>query len=480
MITKDESMFISLAKPFTVKGSEAQQALFNWKTMAKFELDQDQNSFIRELDGTKRLSEILKGYDSSSQEIARDLLAELKKMEALYFSREPHERLFVDLARDPHLQSVHFELTKKCNMKCLHCYQESYMNDSSEDDLSTSEIEQIAADMKKMNVEKIGISGGEPFMRSDLFHLLNIMEENEIAISSILTNGIKLNEESIEKIRSFGNRCTIFVSLDGLNYEAMKLRGFKRGEDRKRVFNKIVGNIKKALRSDISIMINTAVTNQNVNDLCAMYDWFRQMGVKGWRVALPKMAGAFRNNQSSFFVDRGTVFAAYLKLIKRHFETHGPESDFRLQIEHFFRMEVFDGLELLSPQDAVCDYEGKKESCCIKPNGNITPCPLYLDLIIGNLKNSRLEDAWYSKRMQDIKEICIYDVVKCRGCQLSSICATGCRANANFIHGSIYELDDDACAATKFFLEKVVPLLKENDVHNSILEKMAAEFQCKT
>jgi len=354
------------------------------------------------------------------------------------------------------------------------------MNESSESDLSTSSIEQLAVAMKKLNVEKIGISGGEPFMRSDLFHLLNVMEENEIAISSILTNGIKLNEAVIEKIKSFRNRCTVFVSLDGLDFGSMKFRGFKDEKSCRRVFNKIVRNIRKALQSNISIMINTAVTNQNVNDLCAMYDWFRQMGVSGWRVALPKLAGAFRNNQSSFFVDRETVFASYLKLIERHFETRGPELNFCLQIEHFFRMEVFNDLELLSPKDAVCDYEGKKESCCIKPNGDITPCPLYLDLTIGNLKSVRLEDAWYSKKMQDIKEICIHDVVRCRRCRLSSICATGCRANAIFIHGSIYELDDDACVAAKFFLEKVVPVLRKNNIHNPILEKMAAEFHRNT
>jgi len=79
MIKKYNSKFVSLAKPFTLKGSETKQFLFNWKTMAKFELDQDQDFFIRELDGARRLSDVLKEYDLFSQKIARDLLTELKK-----------------------------------------------------------------------------------------------------------------------------------------------------------------------------------------------------------------------------------------------------------------------------------------------------------------------------------------------------------------------------------------------------------------
>ena len=64
--------------------------------------------------------------------------------------------------------------------------------------------------------------------------------------------------------------------------------------------------------------------------------------------------------------------------------------------------------------------------------------------------------------MSDLKKIQIGDVVECRGCELRSLCGTGCRANAHFLHGDFHNAKDDyACLGVAFFKEKVVPLLRK-------------------
>jgi len=154
-----------------------------------------------------------------------------------------------------------------------------------------------------------------------------------------------------------------------------------------------------------------------------------------------------------------------LKLIKYHFEKESIEKQgFDLQIEYLFRKELLENLELLSVDAFVCDYEGKRQSCCIKPNGDVTSCAFYTDFPLGNVLKQPLKTIWYSETMQKMKNVRIQDIEDCKSCSLSPLCAAGCRANAIFLHGSENSKDDDACVAVKFFSEKVAPFFQEKGI----------------
>jgi radical SAM protein with 4Fe4S-binding SPASM domain len=468
MSNKHRSGFLVITKQYALKGSFSERYLLNLHTREKFTLDPEQDALLRMCDGQMTLPEILQDYDPASQRVSLHFLEYLQRIGAVSFTMDKSPRDFLKLVPDPQLQSVHFELTSRCNMRCLHCYQDSYLRKSK--NLTLEEIRALACEMRKLQVEKVGVSGGEPFARPDLFNIIDILEENEIAISSILTNGLFLSEEVIEKLLSCRGRFSLFVSLDGMRPGTMKLRGFS-SDKQKPVFERLVRNIRVTTNAGIPIMINTVVTRDNVDDLCQMYDWLRDIGVLGWRVALPKLAGAFRKHRRTFAISRDRVFKAYFKIIQRHLAAENPTSNrFRLQIEHFFRLEVFENLELLTPDAFVCDYEGKRQSCCIKPNGDVTPCPLYIDLAVGNVRQQSLESIWYSKTMREVKDIRVCDVEGCRPCSLSSLCATGCRANAIFLHGSKDAPDNDACAAVKFFIKRIMPLLEQRGINFPLLK----------
>jgi sulfatase maturation enzyme AslB (radical SAM superfamily) len=67
--------------------------------------------------------------------------------------------------------------------------------------------------------------------------------------------------------------------------------------------------------------------------------------------------------------------------------------------------------------------------------------------------------------MQRVKEIRIQDVEECKGCELRSWCATGCRANAYFLNGDFENgRDDYACMAVRFFVDQVMPFLRREGV----------------
>ncbi|MDD5091616.1 MAG: radical SAM protein, partial [Candidatus Wallbacteria bacterium] len=96
-----------------------------------------------------------------------------------------------------------WHLTDECNLRCRHCYHESYQNPGF--DINTlfniaDRICEATAKWGKLGV--ISLTGGEPFLRKfDLFHLMDyIGKKSEIHYFDILTNGTLITDEDAEKL----------------------------------------------------------------------------------------------------------------------------------------------------------------------------------------------------------------------------------------------------------------------------------------
>ena len=109
---------------------------------------------------------------------------------------------------------LQWHITHKCNLRCIHCYQEDYKND-----LSFEEIKKVFCDyleyIKKNNFKgHIIITGGEPFLHPDFFKVISLFEENNITFG-ILTNGTLLDEDMVKRLKDFKNLSFVQISLDG-------------------------------------------------------------------------------------------------------------------------------------------------------------------------------------------------------------------------------------------------------------------------
>lgn len=189
----------------------------------------------------------------------------------------------------------------------------------------------------------------------------------------------------------------------------------------------------------------------------------RQLGVKSWRLGFPKQTSLFKDKGNDFNVSWEDTANHCFGILKNHLTNGKP---FDLQIEYLYREILFkQGLHNLCGNDFVCDYEGRRGECCIKPNGDVVSCAYCTETPMGNIRENSLSEIWYSPKMQGIKMIRIDSVKECVGCDLISLCGTGCRANAYFLHVDFYNAKDDyACIAVKFFKEKVAPLLREYEI----------------
>ncbi len=108
--------------------------------------------------------------------------------------------------------------TEKCNLNCLGCYALSY---SRSVDMTTEQVRLIVGQARELGIYLVGLLGGEPFARKDLFR---VVEENKDIAFRISTNGTTLGGETIEALKRCGNLVTYF-SLEGFEEETDSWRG---------------------------------------------------------------------------------------------------------------------------------------------------------------------------------------------------------------------------------------------------------------
>ena len=148
-----------------------------------------------------------------------------------------------------------WHITDRCNLRCAHCYQETY---SAASELDLDGLKQIADEicltLSKWNKSgDIAITGGEPLGKPEMFPLIRYLESaDDVTSIDILTNGTLVNNEVVEEIKRFKKIRCVQVSLDGASSAT---NDAIRGEG---VFNKVIRAIR--LLTDNNIRVNLMFT----------------------------------------------------------------------------------------------------------------------------------------------------------------------------------------------------------------------------
>lgn len=120
---------------------------------------------------------------------------------------------------------VVWNMTKACNLKCVHCYAKAE-GGPAPGELSTEEAMTMIDDLAAFKVPVLLLSGGEPFMRKDLFTLAAYAIEKGIRVT-ISTNGTLITPEVAKKVKDLGISY-VGISLDGLEDTNNRFRGSSR------------------------------------------------------------------------------------------------------------------------------------------------------------------------------------------------------------------------------------------------------------
>ena len=122
-----------------------------------------------------------------------------------------------------------WHITDKCNLRCTHCYQENYTDASEipfeELRVVANKLFQTLSKWKKKG--DFSITGGEPFIRKDVFSFLEYLDSSErVSNLDILSNGTIITDKTAETLKKLAKLDRVQVSLDGASAKSHdRIRG---------------------------------------------------------------------------------------------------------------------------------------------------------------------------------------------------------------------------------------------------------------
>lgn len=144
--------------------------------------------------------EIISTYRKSIGEkrIKQTVKVEKTVQEKLPFVQDDAENAYMEvLDRDRIPFVVMFELTYSCNEKCIHCFNpgasrnDNEISERKREEITIEHYEQLLNDLKELGTVKIILTGGEPFIKKDIWKLIELITEKDFALD-IYTNGQNL------------------------------------------------------------------------------------------------------------------------------------------------------------------------------------------------------------------------------------------------------------------------------------------------
>lgn len=165
-------------------------------------------------------------------------------------------------------------VTDRCNLRCFYCMPEDGLNWLSRAELMTyEEMLKSCALLVKMGIDKVRITGGEPFVRKDIMQLLTSLSclngLNEITIT---TNGV-LTAPLVPELKKIGIK-SVNLSLDTL--DAARFFSITRRDE----FANVMATLEQLLKHDIEVKINAVVMEgKNTQDIIPLVELTREIPV---------------------------------------------------------------------------------------------------------------------------------------------------------------------------------------------------------
>lgn len=282
-----------------------------------------------------------------------------------------------DILRGP-LQ-VAFDITNKCNFRCLHCYNDSGENHVIDNELSDDEVKALMHDVGKMQLLNVCFCGGEPLLRVDLLcECAKILKSYGVKFVSIVTNGYLVTEELVKKMLDSGID-SYQLSLDGISSKSHDLLRNKQGS-----YDKVMNAIQILKRLNIkNLDIAFSCTNFNLEELKDAYYLCNEFGIDHFRTQPLMIIGRATKNEEKIALNH-LQYRKYVKIVHE------------LKQEYLQNKNLKTKVEFADPVDHI--IRGKQLGpvnymTTIRANGDIAVSP-YLPLTVGNIRDHSIKQYW--------------------------------------------------------------------------------------
>jgi 12,18-didecarboxysiroheme deacetylase len=348
---------------------------------------------------------------------------------------------------------VVWNTTKRCNLRCVHCYAFAEGEDYRGDEVSTDEGKALIDDLADFGVPVILFSGGEPVLREDLPELIDHAVKKGIR-AVISTNGTLITREKAEIFAKF-SLSYIGVSLDGLREINDAFRGVEGA------FVRAIEGIRNARDAGIKVGLRFTINKRNIDEVPKIFDLIEEENIQ--RACFYHLVYAGRGSEligedlsrdesrravdlimdrTKALFDRGG--SPEVLTVDNHAD--GPYIYLRLLKEDPQR--AAEVLELLRMNEGNSSGVG---IACIDERGNVHADQFWRHYSFGNVRKRPFSAIWTDLTdpvMAKLKEKKKYITGRCASCKWLDVCAGNFRVRAEAATGDLWA-EDPQCYLTE-------------------------------
>jgi AdoMet-dependent heme synthase len=340
---------------------------------------------------------------------------------------------------------VALNLTKRCNLKCAHCYLDATTKAAGGDDeLTTDECVRLIDQIAEVNKGcLLVITGGEPLVRPDILDIARYAVQLGFMVV-FGTNGMLIDDRMATQLVEIGVM-GVGISIDSL--DPQKHNAFRGVPG---AWEAAVAGIEASKRNGLQFQVHFSAQPMNYQELPAVVEWAHGLGARVLNVFFMVCTGRGEELTDITPAQYEEVLGF---LVKCQDDYQGMLIRARCA-PHFKRLAYEK-----DPNSPITKATGYMGGGClagtnyarVTPNGEVTPCP-YMPLSAGNVREKSFVDLW---EKSDIFNSFRYPQLKgkCGDCEYSDICG-GCRARPYVDHGDWLD-EDQWCLYTPKGGEKI-------------------------
>jgi AdoMet-dependent heme synthase len=292
--------------------------------------------------------------------------------------------------------NAQLDLTYRCNERCVHCY----LDHRDHGEMTTAEIKHLLEDMAQAGVFILTLSGGEIFVRKDIFEIIEHARRLMFCVR-LKTNATLIGEHEATRLRD-------------LAIESIQVSIYSHRADVHDAVTLLPGSLERSLHAirflkahGLKVIIANVLMTHNAGDYAKVRSLAADLGVEC------------------------TLDPTITPMMD------GDRSVLRLGVDHDALREVFRDEELVGDAESFCaipaevgedDLESTPCSaghtaCYVSPYGDVFPC-VQFPLPTGNVRRERFVDIWrHSTQMNEVRSIRVKDLPTCSSCSHASSCS---------------------------------------------------------
>lgn len=332
---------------------------------------------------------------------------------------------------------IAWEITRRCNLRCVHCRSSSSLEVKAHPDFSIGEAFRIIDDIAGYTKPVIVLSGGEPLLRKDVFQIARYGTDKGLRMC-IATNGTLVNDEICEKIRDSGIKIAS-LSLDG---SEETVHDNFRGQ--KGAFAGAINAARLFRKHGIEFIVNSSFTKRNQEEIPKVYKLAKEIGATAWYLFMIVPTGRGEEIMNELISKED-----YEKILEWHYQMEKDEKDLLVRptcAPHYYRIVLQKSREEGSrfERRTLKFSTGGSKGCIagqlialIDVDENVLPCS-YFPKPAGNLREQSFRDIWENSELfGELRDFKKYKG-KCGSCEYITVCG-GCRARAYAVRGDYLE-----------------------------------------